>query len=441
LRAGLNFGNLLLAMPLSSRALSLSEADAGGVPESGDLPIGKELESREPPMERHLHVLQMIVLLTSLTAWWHDRSDYFASGNITIYYKPKPPKGRKPPSRYASIGPDFFVVRDTNPRERKSWMVDREGGKYPDFIVEILSKSTWKRDRGLKKQIYQDLFRTPDYFLFDPDTLLFEAYHLEGDHYVLIQPDEEGLCWSEALGLYLGVHDGMLRFFTPDRLLIATPSEAAEQERKRADQEHVRAEQAQELAEYERRRVEQEQARVEYERRRVEQEQARAEQAQKQAEYERRRVEQEQARAEQAQKLAEYESRRAEQEQARAEYERRRVEQEQARAEQAQKLAEYESRRAEQEQARAEYERRRVEQEQARAEQAQKLAEYESRRAEQEQARAEQAQKQAEQVQKLADLAEERAKRAEEKVARVEREMERLVETLHKLGVLPGPTD
>jgi Uma2 family endonuclease len=80
-----------------------------------------------------------------------------------------------------------------------------EGGKYPNVIVELLSDSTATIDRGLKKQIYQDIFRTPDYFWFDPDSLEFEGFHLLDGTYQPIPPTEQGWRWSAQLGLYLGV--------------------------------------------------------------------------------------------------------------------------------------------------------------------------------------------------------------------------------------------
>jgi len=42
--------------------------------------------------------------------------------------------------------------------------------------------------------------------------------------------------WSEALGLFLGLHQGQLRYFTPDKQLALTPEEAALQAQQRADQ-------------------------------------------------------------------------------------------------------------------------------------------------------------------------------------------------------------
>ncbi|MFM7370595.1 MAG: Uma2 family endonuclease, partial [Sphaerospermopsis kisseleviana] len=45
------------------------------------------------------------------------------------------------------------------------------------------------------------------------------------------------------LGLYLGVHEGLLRYFTPEGDLVPTPEETAEEETKKAVQADARAKQ------------------------------------------------------------------------------------------------------------------------------------------------------------------------------------------------------
>jgi chromosome segregation ATPase len=52
--------------------------------------------------------------------------------------------------------------------------------------------------------------------------------------------------WSEVLELYLGIHDGKLRYFTPDGELVATPEEAALQAQEQAAQAQEQVAQAQE---------------------------------------------------------------------------------------------------------------------------------------------------------------------------------------------------
>jgi Uma2 family endonuclease len=230
----------------------LEEAKADGVV----FPPG-DLYSDEPPLETHLHLQQMLLLFKCLDWLWRDRNDYFATGNLTIYYSPRQRKSED------FRGPDFFVVLGTERKPRKSWAVWEEEGKYPNVIVELLSDSTAKTDRSLKKQIYQDIFRTPDYFWFDPDSLEFKGFHLVDGTYHELQPNEQGQLWSQQLHLYLGIYNRQLRFFNEAGQLIPTPEESAQaaeamvtEERQRAEAERQRAETERQRAETERQRAE-----------------------------------------------------------------------------------------------------------------------------------------------------------------------------------------
>jgi Uma2 family endonuclease len=202
-----------------------------------------DLYSDEPELETYQHLQQLVYLLTSLEWWWRDRTDFFAAGNLTVYYSPRQRK-----SEYFR-GPDFFVVLDTKRYPRKSWVVWEEDGKYPNVVIEVLSDSTADMDKGLKKQIYQDIWRTPYYFWIAPTGKDFQGFHLVDGHYEAIEPNEAGLLWCEALDLYLGTHDHKLRFFTPEGVLVPIPAESALQEAQRAEEERLRADAADRRAE------------------------------------------------------------------------------------------------------------------------------------------------------------------------------------------------
>ncbi len=49
------------------------------------LPPG-DLYSDEPPFESDLHLEQIILLFKCLEWLWRDRTDFYAAGNLTIYY-------------------------------------------------------------------------------------------------------------------------------------------------------------------------------------------------------------------------------------------------------------------------------------------------------------------------------------------------------------------
>ncbi|TRU70433.1 MAG: Uma2 family endonuclease, partial [Microcystis viridis Mv_BB_P_19951000_S69] len=177
-----------------------------------------------------LHLQQIIILLSCLELLWQEKNDYYASGNLTIYYNEEQLKKRD------FCGPDFFVVLDTEKRPRKSWVVWGEGGKYPNLIVEILSDSTTNIDRTKKKILYQNTFRTPNYFWFDPNTLELQGFRLIEGQYQAIPANENGYLWSEQLELYLGIFDRKLRYFTADGQLVPTPQEAELEQRQAKEQ-------------------------------------------------------------------------------------------------------------------------------------------------------------------------------------------------------------
>lgn len=184
------------------------------------LPDPSLLESDEPEMESSLHYWQAALLVTCLEWLWRGHDDFFIGANLTIFFSHQQLKNRD------FRGPDFFLVKNTRRHPRRSWVVWEEDGKYPDLIVELLSDSTAEVDRTTKRQLYQDRFRTPEYFWFDPHSLELVGLRLVGNRYQEI-PWQQQRLWSEVLELYLGVLDGQLRFFDADGTLVPTPQEAA----------------------------------------------------------------------------------------------------------------------------------------------------------------------------------------------------------------------
>ena len=202
------------------------------------------------PMESNRHRIAMNVLIESLNHHFRHRRDYFAGGNMFIYYS------REQVKSYDFRGPDFFVVLDVeyNP-DRQGWVVWEEDGRYPDVIVELISPSTAKVDKTTKKDIYGRTFHTSDYFIFDPfnpDSL--QGWHLDLDRgYQELRVNEKGWLWCQKLELWLGVTEGVinnvkaqwLRFYDADSNLVMLPSEAAQ---KQAEMEKQRAETAEQRA-------------------------------------------------------------------------------------------------------------------------------------------------------------------------------------------------
>jgi Uma2 family endonuclease len=214
----------------------------------------EEWDSDEPELESDFH-REKIALLLRLMKWiWRDRNDIYCSGNTTVYYDQNQRTNRN------FRGPDIYVVLDADPRPRKSWMIWREGGRYPNLVIELLSPATAKVDRTTKKELYQDVWRLPNYVWFHPEKMEFKGFRLVNDQYEEIQPTNAGWLWLDQLELFLGIHDRTLRLFTVTgemllfeeeaaRLEIAQERSARETAQEQANQERSARELAEERAE------------------------------------------------------------------------------------------------------------------------------------------------------------------------------------------------
>lgn len=219
------------------------------------MPDATRLLSDEPEMESSLHYMQLLLLVTSLEWFWRDVNDFFIGANLTIYFSRQQLRNRD------FRGPDFFLVKNTEKRPRTSWVVWEEDGRYPDLIIELLSESTANVDRNLKKSLYETRFHTPEYFWFSPESLEFVGFELVGNQYQEITPNAQGWRWSGVLGLYLGIYDGKLRYFTPEGVLVPTPEESALIAQQKAMEAEQQATAAQQQATEAQLRLEQEQMR------------------------------------------------------------------------------------------------------------------------------------------------------------------------------------
>ncbi|BAZ17071.1 hypothetical protein NIES4071_89490 [Calothrix sp. NIES-4071] len=209
------------------------------------------------PLESSRHRVAINALIRSFRHHFAARNDFFVGGNMFVYYSSQQVKNKD------FKGPDFFVVLDVPPNPaRPGWVSWEENGRYPDMIVELLSDTTEVKDLGSKKELYEKVFKTKDYFVFHP----YKANSLQGwrlDSYKGYQPIEEnpqGWVWCESLRLWLGTWQGQiedddavwLRFYDEAGNLVLLPEEAEQQ---RANAEQQRADAEQQRADAERQRA------------------------------------------------------------------------------------------------------------------------------------------------------------------------------------------
>lgn len=226
------------------------------------LPGQDELPSDDgEPMETSFHHAQGNLLIDSLVYAWSDRHDFYVAGNMFVYFSEHQIK------RNDFRGPDVFVVLGTERKPRKSWVTWEEGGKRPDVVIEVISESTEAVDRGDKMRIYASVWRTPYYFIFDPETDRLDGYRLDVDRlaYAPAAVDQRGDFSVTLMNLKLGLRQSEYRDW--NRLFVRwldlqgdplpMPHELAQAARLSEGDALIRAEAERERAEAERARAEQ----------------------------------------------------------------------------------------------------------------------------------------------------------------------------------------
>ncbi len=168
----------------------------------------------EPMAESDLQRRALIDISEALIQHYSDRGDVYVSADIFVYYEMN--------NANRSVAPDVLVTFGVENRERLSYFVWREG-KAPDFVLEIASPNTWRRDATVKRDIYAALGVT-EYWRFDPNrgqiarrVLVGERLNESGEYEPITVSEAEGglAAYSAVLGLDFYVQDRNLRMYDP----------------------------------------------------------------------------------------------------------------------------------------------------------------------------------------------------------------------------------
>ena len=175
----------------------------------GDLPSLRPLPDA---MQQNPYFLDAV---TTLRTRFSKDPHTLVEGNTVVCYDPYDLNKR--------VLPDCYVAFGVNPPEiyRQNgyliWIV----GKPPDFVLEIGSKSTARRDLTEKRDLYASM-GVPEYWRFDPTGGEHYGRALAGDRLVggayeeiPLGIDAGGLACGESpiIGLSLCVRDGDLVFY------------------------------------------------------------------------------------------------------------------------------------------------------------------------------------------------------------------------------------
>ncbi len=170
---------------------------------------------REPDMQQFMSLTEVGSVLM---AHFSHHDDVLVSGGG--YLRDDPANGME------RLAPDCVVTFGVNPDAivARNGYVISEVGKPPDFVLEVASRSTGRRDYTVKRDGYA-AYGVREYWRFDRTGGRFHDAALAGDVLIgetytplPINKDPDGLIWghSEVLGLDLCWFGGKLKIRDPE---------------------------------------------------------------------------------------------------------------------------------------------------------------------------------------------------------------------------------
>ncbi len=170
------------------------------------------------PMPDALYQLSHFVeIISILKFFFSERKDVAVSGDNFIYFKEGDLNARVAPDCFALFGGNVASLWANN--RYLMWEV----GKAPDFVLEIGSPSTWRKDLGEKRDLYASL-GVLEYWMFDPSGGEHYGFALRGETLMDgeyrpldMREDADGDVSGRSAVLNLELHwgEGRLRFYDP----------------------------------------------------------------------------------------------------------------------------------------------------------------------------------------------------------------------------------
>ena len=160
----------------------------------------------EPMAETPKHQQVMIDCLDILRRHFREVRDVYIGGNMFLYYEEGNPR--------KNVSPDVFMTRGLSKKDLrvyKTW----EQPPTLDFVLEVASPSTVRKDLGEKKELYANVLKVREYYIYDPYHEIepsFIGFRLVEGMYEEIEFVNDRLM-SEQLGLELGEHEDTLRLY------------------------------------------------------------------------------------------------------------------------------------------------------------------------------------------------------------------------------------
>ncbi len=121
-----------------------------------------------PMAENDEHRRAILSILTTLELHFQGSADTYVTGDLLLYYEEGNPR--------KCVAPDAMVALGVRAGARRTYLLWEEG-KPPDFVAEVSSPGSRKRDRTVKRELYTAL-GVREYFVFDP---VYEDREHEGE--------------------------------------------------------------------------------------------------------------------------------------------------------------------------------------------------------------------------------------------------------------------
>ena len=146
--------------------------------------IDDELYVTPAPGARHQRIVTDLVTFLNTFVRAHDLGELFVSPFDVLF------------AEGDYMEPDLVFVR----RDRVELLSDRGVEGAPDLLVEVLSPSTARRDRGIKLERYRH-FGVAEYWIVDPESRTFEVWRLaEGVDQPVVLGAADHLKWEPLPG-------------------------------------------------------------------------------------------------------------------------------------------------------------------------------------------------------------------------------------------------
>ncbi|MCY3840893.1 MAG: Uma2 family endonuclease [Gammaproteobacteria bacterium] len=161
------------------------------------------------PVESTVHDELCAYAKAALRVRYAARREVLVASNLGVFFE----RG----NRRALVCPDMFVSFAAGRGDRSSYKVWEEVG-VPEFVLELLSANTWRRDVEVKPPLYEAL-GVREFWIFDPlgrlsDPMIGRCLDASGT-YRPVSAARGGGWRSNVLGLDLVLHAGGFRFRDP----------------------------------------------------------------------------------------------------------------------------------------------------------------------------------------------------------------------------------